>query len=223
MSTVGFLTAPLAFDFVRSWVTELEDVDWNRAGDLFADMEAEGLKLLASSGISADEVTHRREVDMRYVGQGHEIRVPVTTGRLGSAEAASLRGRFEEIYLELYERTGPPVRAEILNWRVVSAGPRPEIRLDVEPGGSGTPKGDTPKSGPAAARKGSRPAYFPELGGFAETAVYDRYSLHPRMRFDGPAIVEERESTVIIGPGASCRIDRHHNLVVDMPTEGSRS
>ena len=58
----------------------------------------------------------------------------------------------------------------------------------------------------ALARKGARLAYFPELGGMAETPVYDRYRLGPGAAFDGPAIVEERESTLIVGPGGRCSV-----------------
>ncbi|MEM7585166.1 MAG: hydantoinase/oxoprolinase family protein [Acidobacteriota bacterium] len=212
MSTVGFLTAPLAFDFVRSWITELEAIDWHRANRLFEAMEREGTELLSRSGVARDEVHHRRQVDMRYVGQGHEIRVELPDGIVSGDEAAPLRARFEQVYRELYERSGPAVAVEILNWRVISAGPSPRIRLAVETRGNGLGEARD-------AQKGARPAFFPEASGFVDTAVYDRYRMAPGMAFAGPAIVEERESTVVVGPGASCRIDRHHNLIVELPKE----
>jgi N-methylhydantoinase A len=68
----------------------------------------------------------------------------------------------------------------------------------------------------AAARKGERLAYFPESEGFTPTPIYDRYQLSPGATFTGPAIVEERESTVIVGPRAQCHIDEHYNLVVEV-------
>jgi len=66
------------------------------------------------------------------------------------------------------------------------------------------------------ARKGSRPAYFPESNGFVETAIYDRYVLQPGMKFNGPAIVEERESTLIIGVRGQARVDDRLNVVVEL-------
>jgi N-methylhydantoinase A len=66
------------------------------------------------------------------------------------------------------------------------------------------------------ARKGSRPAYFPESNGFVETAIYDRYVLQPGMKFNGPAIVEERESTLIIGVGGRVHVDERLNVVVEL-------
>jgi N-methylhydantoinase A len=64
--------------------------------------------------------------------------------------------------------------------------------------------------------KGHRPAYFPEASGFQDTPVYDRYSLPPGAEVLGPAIVEERESTVVIGPGARARVDTFLNLIVEL-------
>lgn len=211
MSTVGFLTAPLAFDFVRSWAVEFGAIDWNHANTLLQEMQVEGEALLKASGVAADEITHRREVDMRYVGQGHEIAVQLVDGTLSQKDAEDLKTRFEQTYQELYERLGPPVNVEILNWRVVSSGPKPNVQLNVV-------MDDDSAVMAADAQKGSRPAYFPESNGFTDTPIYDRYRMKPGMTFDGPAIVEERESTVIIGPGAKCHIDEHFNLIAELPT-----
>lgn len=207
MSTVGFLSAPLAFDFVRSWPVRLDTLDWSHANALFAEMEREGQQLLESSGVAPATITFRRELDMRYQGQGHEIRVALPNGPLGDAHTAKLQAAFEAAYRELYERLGPPVPLEILNWRVVAAGPDTAVKLDITNEGDGAAE---------SARKGERLAYFPEAQGYTATPIYDRYRLGPGAQFHGPAIVEERESTVIIGPGARCRIDEQHNLVVDL-------
>jgi N-methylhydantoinase A len=211
MSTLGFLSAPLAFDFVRSWRAGLPDLDWRQANALLQSMEAEGRALLEASGVAPAAISHRRTADMRYLGQGHEIRVPLPDGPLGPQHAAALQAAFEAVYRELYERLGPAVGLEILNWRVVSSGPRPTVVLQIP---------SPAHAELASARKGERPAYFPEIGGFVATPIYDRYRLAPGMTFAGPAIVEERESTAIIGPGAHCRVDAQHNLVVALHGEG---
>jgi N-methylhydantoinase A len=97
------------------------------------------------------------------------------------------------------------VPLEVINWRVVASGPRPEtnFRLAREH----TRKG--------AARKGARGAYFPEQGRHVETPVYDRYALEPGDTLSGPAIVEERESTLIIGARGRARVDDNLNVVVE--------
>ncbi|KFZ79922.1 methylhydantoinase [Amycolatopsis sp. MJM2582] len=199
LSAAGFLTAPLAFDFVRSARSAVLDLSWEQVDALFAEMEAEGAELLEKSGVDDSEVTHRRIAEMRYSGQGYEIRVPVEQGNWPE----SLIGAFTETYRTLYRRTGPDVAIEVLNWRVVSSGPAPEVTLKLA---GAEAEGD--------ARKGSRPAYFPAEGGFVDTAVFDRYRLKPGDRVDGPAIVEERESTVVVPPGARCVVGEDASLVV---------
>jgi N-methylhydantoinase A len=207
ISAVGFLSAPLAFDFVRSWRGQLSALDWQKANTLLAEMEAEGQALLEASGVAHAAISHRREADMRYVGQGHEIRVTLPAGALDAAHVSTLVTAFEALYRELYERLGPPVPIEILNWRVVSSGPRPDLKLYITASAGGDAR---------SALKGQRPAYFPETHGFIATPIYDRYRLAPGATFDGPAIVEERESTTIVGPRARCRIDEQWNLVVEL-------
>lgn len=213
ISTVGFLSAPLAFDFVRSWPARMNTLDWSHANHLLAEMEAEGQALLTASGVPNEEITHRREADMRYVGQGYAIRVPLPAGTLAVTHAPALLAAFEKVYRELYERLGPPVPVEILNWRVISSGAKPDLRLQMR----AMVNGDQ-----YTVLKGERLAYFPEAGGFVNTPIFDRYRLAPGATFTGPAIVEERESTLIIGSGGRCRVDEQWNLIVEI-TAGAHS
>jgi N-methylhydantoinase A/oxoprolinase/acetone carboxylase beta subunit len=97
---------------------------------------------------------------------------------------------------------------EALNWRVTVAGPRPSLVLRPAGAGGGEARD---------AVKAHRRAYFAEAAGFVETPVYDRYALAPGTAFRGPAIVEERESTAVLGPGADIRVDPDLALVVEMP------
>jgi len=204
VSTLGFLSAPTAFDFVRPWRTTLETLDWQRADEILSMMAAQGRNLLNISGIAERDIRVEYSVDMRYVGQGHEIVVPLPPHDSATAErAAILSHSFEESYRLLYQRSGPPVPQEILNWRVTVTGPRPTVKLLVEELGDVSPS------------KGDRTAYFPELGGFAQVPVFNRYAMKRGFSFTGPAIVEERESTAIIGPGAACNIDAQWNLIAE--------
>src|SRR5436309_7161506 len=189
MSAVGFLTAPLAFDFVHSWPGRIDSLNWQEANALLDEMQAEGQALLEQSGVSPAQISHRRVADMRYVGQGHEIQVPLPDGRLSGESVSGIVSSFEEVYRRLYERLSQSVPIEIINWRITSSSPAPQVRLQVA--------GDE-RTIAQTALKGSREAYFPELGGYAGIPVYDRYGLLPGIGLSGPAIVEERESTVIV-------------------------
>src|SRR3989441_1026063 len=178
MSAVGLLTAPLAFDFVRSWPGRIDQLDWQKANALLSEMEAEGQALLEKSGVVPGQISHRREAEIRYVGQGHEIQVPLPAGRLSSDSVTTIINSFEEVYRRLYERLSQSVPIEIINWRVTSSGPAPRVRLQVA---------RDEQTAAQTARKGSRKAYFPELGGYHEIPVYNRYGLLPGAGFTGPA------------------------------------
>src|SRR5262245_47297336 len=205
-STFGLLAAPLAFDFVRSAYSRLDELDWQFANGLLNEMAGEGRKVLESSGLSSKDVSYQRTADMRYVGQGHEVSVPLPGGVLGLNDLLRIELEFERTYEALYGRKGPEVPLEVINWRVVASGPRPDMNLQLAR--------DTAKHGNA--RKGSRLAYFPEHGSYLETEIYDRYALETGFEFNGPAIVEERESTLIVGARGRARVDERMNVTVEM-------
>jgi N-methylhydantoinase A len=206
-STFGLLAAPLAFDFVRSAYSRVDELDWNFANGLLNEMAAEGRKVLESSGLESSQASYHRTADMRYVGQGHEVSVALPDGVLNAAHFPQIVHAFEETYRALYGRKGPDVPLEVINWRMVASGPRPEMNMKLPHDGA--------KKGKDA-RKGTRPVYSPEQGGYVETVIYDRYALDPGAEFVGPAVVEERESTLIIGARGRARIDESLNVIVEL-------
>ena len=208
-STFGLLAAPLAFDFVRSAYSRVDQLDWRFANGLLDEMAAEGRKILEGSGLPASAITYQRAADMRYVGQGHEVAVGLPDGALSGADFRRITAAFEKTYETLYGRKGPDVPLEVINWRVVASGPRPAMNLKL-------PRDPVQRT---EARKGSRLAYFPEYGRYVDTPVYDRYAFAPGARFDGPAIVEERESTLIIGARSHARVDERLNVIVEFADE----
>ena len=205
-STFGLLAAPLAFDFVRSAYSRLDALDWQFANGLLDDMSEEGRRVLESSGLSARDISYQRTADMRYVGQGHEVSVRLPNGALNADHLQPITAAFDETYRALYGRRGPDVPLEVINWRVVASGPRPEMNFKLPQDASS--RGD--------ACKGSRCAYFPECENYVDTTVFDRYALKPGMQFSGPAIVEERESTLIIGTSGTARVDERLNVIVEL-------
>jgi N-methylhydantoinase A len=173
-------------------------------------MEAEGRALLGRT-VASEDIRFRRYADMRYRKQGYEVRVPVPTGPLDDTRREDIRRSFEDVYTALYGHTVRATPIDVVSWRVVATGPRPELALPRATGVAG--------ASAAAARKRDRQAWLPEAKGFADVPVYDRYRLATGVTFQGPAIVEERESTVVIGAGADARVDAWGNLVVALPSE----
>ncbi|HYR39126.1 MAG TPA: hydantoinase/oxoprolinase family protein [Methylomirabilota bacterium] len=208
MSAYGLLAAPLAFDFVRTATQRLDAADWGQINGLFGEMEEEGRAVLRRAEVEATDITIRRTAEMRYTGQGHEVEVEVPAGTLSPASLATITTNFEAAYRALYSRTPMGVPIEALNFRVVVSGPVPEISV------SG-PKSGAPAARVSLAPKSTREAYFPEARGYVDTPVYDRYALQPGAAFQGPAIIEERESTTVAAPGARVRIDDRLTLIME--------
>jgi 5-oxoprolinase (ATP-hydrolysing) len=206
-SALGFLVAPISFEFARSLPSLLDEMDFGAVNDLLAELEKEGRTLLSDAGVEASDVTVTRHAEMRYFGQMREIDVPLQAETLdaGSVEQAkaAFDTEYKRLYAHLYE--GPPVQA--LNWRVLCSGPTPEVEMGSLEANDG------------ASLKGRRQAYFPEAGGFVEVPVHDRYALAPGQSIEGPAIIEERESTTVVPPGDSLAVDDLFNLCLTIGRE----
>jgi len=209
MSAYGLLAAPLAFDFVRTASQRLDAADWPQINRLYEEMEAEGRAVLRGASVAEDAVRIRRTAEMHYTGQGHDVEVELPAGMLAAASLGPITERFEDAYRALYSRVPLGVPIEALNFRVVVSGPLPDISV------SGAKPAPASTTVTAPVPKGTRKAYFPEAGGYVDTPVYDRYTLTPGAAFVGPAIIEERESTTVAGPGARVHVDGRLTLILE--------
>jgi N-methylhydantoinase A/oxoprolinase/acetone carboxylase beta subunit len=200
-AALGFLAAPLATDEVRTALSRLDRVDWARVERLMAEMEAAVVARLRAAGLPAAEIGIERAADMRYAGQGFEVTVPLPRGRLDASRVRLITESFLETYRERYGQAERDQPLEVVSWRVRARGPMPRVALEP------TPRGRSAR----IAQTGRRPVYF---GGFRDTPVYDRARLGAGVTLPGPAIVEERESTLVIPPRAHLTIDRSGNALV---------
>ncbi len=207
-SALGFFTAPRAFDLLRSHKAPLLEADFARIESLLRELEAEGERTLRQAG-AGGVVRYARSAEMRFIGQGSETSVPLPEDDFTVLTRTRLRERFDALYQKLYGRTYPDSPVEFVTFAVRASLEVPPLELPrVAPG---------PPRGAQAALKGQRRAYCPRAREFVPHAVYDRYALGAGAGFAGPAIVEERESTVIIGDAAQVRVDEHGFLWIDLP------
>jgi N-methylhydantoinase A/oxoprolinase/acetone carboxylase beta subunit len=205
-SALGFFTAPRAFDLVRSHKVSLGDADFSEIEKIFQQLEADGKKTLEKAGTN-EPIRFDRSLDMRFIGQGSETNVPAPESaftKLGKEEA---RKRFDRIYEKLYGRTYPDSAVEFINFKVRASLPERLLQF---------PKFEKGDRSLDDAVKGTRPAYSGLAKDFIPYTVYDRYKLFPDARFRGPAIIEEKESTVIVGEDASVSVDEYGFLWVNL-------
>jgi N-methylhydantoinase A/oxoprolinase/acetone carboxylase beta subunit len=205
-SALGFFTAPRAFDLVRSHKVGLDAADFGALEDIFRSLESDGARTLERSGAHED-IAFERSLDVRFVGQGSETNIEIPERDLRDVARETVRARFDAVYEKLYGRTYPESPVELVNFRVRARLPDRPLQL---------PRPARRTVALERAIKGLRPAYSGLSKGFIAHTVYDRYGLAPGARFPGPAIVEEKESTVVVGEDASASVDEHGFLWIEL-------
>jgi N-methylhydantoinase A len=157
-----------------------------------------------AAGVAPDTIANTYTVDMRHVGQGHEITVVLPDRSLPPKQfLEQLLANFYKLYRELFGRTVAGSAVEVITWRLRCSSEKDQVTR--------------PHSRQAAdAKKGTRAVYFNELGGYTQTPVYDHYKLPVGHVIQGPAIIEQRESTAVVGPSGTAHVDVHGNLVINI-------
>ena len=205
-SAIGLLGAPVAADLSASLPMRTSVWDAPTARRVMDSLAAQGRAVVLASKVLAENISYTYTVDMRHVGQGYEISVAVPDGDPADpAFLAELLTRFRANYVALYGRAVTGTDAEVITWRIRASGPRSEVSLANLRSKAGEVRNPL---------KGKRPVYFSELGKYVDAPVYDHYAMRPGVAVAGPAIIEQRESTVVMGPNASASLDEHHNLIM---------
>jgi len=201
-SAVGFLMAPRAYDIVISRPLRLDAFDEGVVRALLDDLAARVRAALRDLGeLDAANLVITRQVDMRYVGQGHEIAVALEPQ---PPRAAALRASFEARYAELFGRIIPGAPIEAVSW---------QARLSCENWRS-TPVAPVPPAAPPQP-VGRRRVFDAGAGGFVDYAVYERRDFTPGARVPGPALVVEDETTTVATSGFVVGLDARRHLVLD--------
>jgi N-methylhydantoinase A len=190
-SAIGFLRAPIGYEVVRSLYQRLSDLDLSAVNALLASMAEEAASVVALGSFGAD-VEERRVAYMRYVGQGHEIAVPLPARPLATGDVPAIRAAYDAEYTRFYDRPVPGSDVEVMSYAVTRATmPPPLVPLPAE------------VSPYRAEASGSRMVRDTATGEVTAFAIYDRGALRPGASFAGPAIVDEAETSTLVGRGWS--------------------
>jgi N-methylhydantoinase A len=203
-SAIGLLIAPVAVDLSASFPMQVDNWDFVAMDRLLGDLAAQGAEVVSAAGVAPESIANTYTVDMRHVGQGHEITVALPDRKLPPKQFhEELLENFYKLYRELFGRIVAGSSVEVITWRLRSSGQKDQVTR--------------PHTRHAAeAKKGTRSVYFSERGGFVETPVYDHYKLPVGEAIQGPAIVEQRESTAVVGPSGRAHVDINGNLVINI-------
>jgi N-methylhydantoinase A len=202
-SAVGFLAAPISYELVKSRHMRLDAFDAGTASALLAEM-ARAARALVEPGARGAPIHERRLAYMRYVGQGHEITVPLPLRALTAADAVSLRAEFEREYAVLFKRPIPGAAIEVLSWSVL-------ISTDAHRPEPVTRTADKRPPSP----DGMRAFFDGRAGKTIEVPLYRRERMEPGVRVQGPAVIAEDETSTFITASFDARIDAAGCIVME--------
>jgi N-methylhydantoinase A len=198
-SAWGMLMTDPTQDFVRTTLIASDLANLARIEGLFADLSEQTRDFFGRAGYDPAAVRIERALDMRYHGQEHTVRVPVSDG---TVDLAGTNERFHALHERSYTyRLASAI--EIVNFHVVGSVPtrKPELRAFAAEGGDGAPKG--------------RRLVDYDEDGHLESAIYERSNLKPGQSIAGPAIIEEPAATTVVYPGMTARLDEIGNIVIE--------
>ncbi|MFH1844765.1 MAG: hydantoinase/oxoprolinase family protein [bacterium] len=205
----GMLMSDLRHDFVRSFVTVLERIDWSRLQAVVNELIAEGERLLAEEKVPRENREFQLHLDCRYVKQYHEVSFPLPRSAVAQADLDQIVNAFHHEHNRLYgyslEREGTPV--ELINVRLRAVGVIEKPTYEAE---------EYAGHDPAVARKGNRAVYLPESSSFETVPVYDGHRIRFGFRIAGPAIIEQTNTTLFLSSAFDCLCDASGSFAVHL-------
>ncbi len=216
-SAMGLLMSDVKHDYGRSKLAPLATVDPWEANQVLADLDAQALADLASEGFDREQVDLVHQVDLRYAGQGYEIRVPLPPGPITAETLAAARADFDMLHERLHGHRADTAPVDVVSYWTVAVARVPKVQLrtwHAEPRDVEEP------------RKGDRQVYFPQAG-WVSCPVYHRDLLVPGDAIKGPAIIEQVDSTTVVHPDQMLIVDSFGNLIISVdgseyPSEARR-
>lgn len=210
LSTYGLLSAMWRNDLVRTFVVGGPDYPYDQIQAVVDQLEREAMTLVTTEGIDPATVALQRSADLRFHGQGSELTVPMPAGEVAPASMAALETSFKETHQRMYAYNLSHTTVELVNLRVTAVAPLPRAR-QIE---LGEQQGDV-----AAAVVSERPVYFGADHGWIPTPCYDRARIGAGAVIHGPAVLQQLDSTTVLNPKQTARVDRLGNMIVEIVSE----
>ena len=208
-SAMGLLQTKVRHVYLRSSVGLVSEFSTERMEAHFVELTDRAMNDVREEGFASDSVLIRRQCDMRYLHQGYELAVDCPSGVVYETTRTVLKLAFDDVHQRVYGASAPDEDAEIVTFRVI-------VEIEVPRLASSSIKlGD---GNAAHAQTGERPLWDNAIGTFTTAAVFDRKLLLGGDRIEGPAIVEQFDSTTVVPAGQSAEVDPYGILVISTGT-----
>jgi N-methylhydantoinase A len=204
-SAIGLLQTDVRHLYLRSAVGLLSSYPAAEINRIFAELRRRALDDVEEEGLDLKALRLKQQLDLRYLHQGYHLTVDGPDGEFTDAHKPAIKSAFDDLHRRTYGASAPEEDAELVTLRLLAEIPVPHLRLAPIARGTGRA---------ADARIGERPLYDLARGQFADAHVYDRTRLRAGDRLEGPAIVEQYDSTSVILAGQALAVDEVGNLLI---------
>jgi N-methylhydantoinase A len=202
-SALGMLMTDIRHDYVSTQTFPLKTLDFGKIRAVFDEFRAAGLRALEEEGVAPAQQEVRLSFDLRYVGQEYSLNVPVPKADLDTEDRNAIRARYNELHQRTYGQSSPSEEAEVVNVRVSVHGRRKKFGV----------KND---SAPATGKATTRPVYIDDPRTPVSIPIYRRAELAPATTIEGPAILEDSASTVLLLAGDRAVILETGEIIIDI-------
>ena len=204
-NAVGCVVADVRHDYVNSINVPLNQADMDQVHDIFASQIRAGNEIIASEGIDIEEIVIIHQVDMQFQGQTHILNFPVQNP---SVSRSALQSLFEKAYWDRFNVELPEIRAVLVNLHTSVIGRRKPVPLKTLISQTKHKK----KLDECIIH--SRPVWFDS--GWHDTPIYNREFLPPKIKFKGPAVIEQLDTTTVVEPENHVEVDKAGNLIISL-------
>lgn len=206
-SAVGLVMADIRHDFVQTRILRGAEITPDTLKDVYSGLDVLGHEALEADAVPEDNRSVTRTADLRYVGQAYEINVTLPEGEIDDALIKNIFDKFHAQHNQLYAHCHPHKTIEFVSGRLTATGSMsaPPMRKFKSAEG---------KASGAPTTEGTHPIYFEEIGNYVDTPIYARENLPPGTELEGPTVVVQLDTTIIIHPGQSATVDDHANLLI---------
>ena len=209
-SAIGFLLAPIAYEVVRSLAVDFREFDADAINSMLDEMREEATAVVRAGAPAAARLAVTRIVELRYAGQGHDLRIALDDGPLTRDHGGLLKSRFEDRYRAVYGLTIDGLDIRSVSWSVtVATEAPPAVRAEM------------PEVRSPARSESSRNIHDSGLGEMVSCPVYSRFELAPGMEVTGPAIIAEDETSTFVPASFSAALNSFEYIVMDNRAGGA--
>ena len=205
MSAFGMFAMDLGLEYARSCARRQNQLDFGEIAGLYADMQRQARADFERIGLPNSELSYRHTVEMRYVGQFHEVEMELPSDELNAQTLELLLANFHAKYEKMYTYSMPWRAAELLTFRLKATAPRKRVEMAMPP------RARDPVD---KARRGTRGCLFDGHAERVDTPAYDWDRMQPGHEIIGPALIDDKTTSVLVPPGFVCEVDAYCNLVM---------